>query len=33
VEDVDFSDDFCRFPQATIPGVDAAELLLLLGAE
>ena len=32
MEDVDFSDDFCRFLQATIPGVDAAELLLLLDA-
>ena len=27
--DIDFSDDFCRFLQSTIPGVDAAELLLL----
>jgi hypothetical protein len=32
VEDADFSDDFCRFLQATVPGVDAAELLLLLHA-
>jgi hypothetical protein len=30
VEDADFSDDFCRFLQTTIPAVDAAELLLLL---
>lgn len=33
MEDVDFSDDFCRFLQATAPGVDAAELLLLLHAQ
>jgi hypothetical protein len=33
VEDVDFSDDFCRFLQATVPGVDAAELLLLLHSQ
>jgi hypothetical protein len=30
MEDADFSDDFCRFLQTTIPAVDAAELLLLL---
>jgi hypothetical protein len=30
MEDADFSDDFCRFLQSTIPAVDAAELLLLL---
>lgn len=30
MEDADFSDDFCRFLQTTIPVVDAAELLLLL---
>jgi hypothetical protein len=30
MEDADFSDDFCRFIQAAIPAVDAAELLLLL---
>lgn len=29
MEDVDFSDEFCRFIQTTIPAVDAAELLLL----
>jgi hypothetical protein len=29
MEDVDFSDAFCRFVQTQIPGVDAAELLLL----
>jgi hypothetical protein len=28
VEDTDFSDDFCRFVQAALPSVDAAELLL-----
>lgn len=33
MEDVDFSDDFCRFLQATVPGVDAAELLLLLHSQ
>ena len=30
MEDAQFSDDFCRFLQTTIPAVDAAELLLLL---
>jgi hypothetical protein len=30
MEDADFSDDFCRFLQTTVPAVDAAELLLLL---
>jgi hypothetical protein len=29
MQDIDFSDEFCRFLQAAIPGVDAAELLLL----
>lgn len=29
MEDVEFSDEFCRFIQAAIPAVDAAELLLL----
>ncbi len=33
MEDVDFSDDFCRFLQASVPGVDAAELLLLLQSQ
>ena len=28
--DIEFSDEFCRFLQSAIPGVDAAELLLLL---
>ena len=28
VEDVDFSDEFCRFLQSTLPTVEAAELLL-----
>lgn len=30
MEDAQFSDDFCRFLQTTVPSVDAAELLLLL---
>ena len=30
MEDVEFSDEFCRFIQTTIPAVDAGELLLLL---
>jgi len=30
MEDVEFSDEFCRFLQASIPAVDAAEVLLLL---
>jgi hypothetical protein len=29
VEDVDFSDAFCRFVQAHLPSVEAAELLLI----
>lgn len=29
MQEIDFSDEFCRFLQRTIPGVDAAELLLL----
>jgi hypothetical protein len=29
VEDIDFSDAFCRFVQAHLPSVEAAELLLL----
>lgn len=29
MQDIEFSDDFCRFLQSVIPGVDAAELLLL----
>ena len=33
MEDVDFSDEFCRFLRAAVPAVDAAELLLLLQAE
>ena len=28
MEDVDFSDEFCRFVQSQLPTVDAAELLL-----
>lgn len=30
MEDSDFSDDFCRFIQISIPSVEAAEILLLL---
>lgn len=30
MEDVDFSDEFCRFVQTQLPSVDAAELLLAL---
>ncbi|HUQ73458.1 MAG TPA: hypothetical protein VM183_01945 [Burkholderiales bacterium] len=33
VEDTDFSDDFCQFLQASIPAVEAAELLLALSRE
>jgi len=29
MEDVEFSDEFCRFIQTAIPAVEAAELLLL----
>lgn len=29
MEDIEFSDEFCRFLQSVIPAVDAAELLLL----
>lgn len=29
-EDADFSDEFCQFLQATLPAVEAAELLLAL---
>jgi hypothetical protein len=28
-EDLDFSDEFCRFLQSTIPAVEAAELLFV----
>ena len=28
MEDADFSDEFCRFVQASVPSVEAAELLL-----
>ena len=30
MEDADFTDEFCRFIQATIPSVEAAELLIAL---
>jgi DNA-binding transcriptional ArsR family regulator len=30
VEDVEFSDAFCRFVQAAVPALDAAELLIWL---
>jgi hypothetical protein len=33
VEDADFSDDFCRFLQACVPSVQAAELLLQLASD
>jgi hypothetical protein len=33
MEDAQFSDDFCRFLQTSVPSVDAAELLLLLGRD
>ena len=33
MEDADFSDDFCRFLQSSVPTVQAAELLLLLFAD
>jgi hypothetical protein len=33
VDDVDFSDEFCRFLREAVPAVDAAELLLLLHAQ
>jgi hypothetical protein len=33
MEDAQFSDDFCRFLQTTLPSVDAAELLLLLARD
>jgi hypothetical protein len=32
VKDFEFSDEFCRFIQTTIPAVAAAELLLILRA-
>lgn len=33
MEDAAFSDEFCQFLRATVPTVDAAELLLLLHRE
>ena len=30
MEDADFTDEFCRFIQAHVPSVEAAELLILL---
>jgi hypothetical protein len=33
MEDAQFSDEFCRFLQTTVPSVDAAELLLLLSRD
>jgi hypothetical protein len=30
MEDVDFSDEFCRFLQISIPSVESAEILLFL---
>lgn len=32
MEDVEFSDEFCRFLQTAVPAVDAAELLLVFHA-
>ncbi len=32
MEDADFSDDFCAFIQASVPAVEAAELLLCVAA-
>jgi len=32
MEDLEFSDDFCRFLQSSVPAVEAAELLLLFHA-
>jgi hypothetical protein len=32
-EDVDFTDEFCRFLQEAVPTVDAAEVLLVLARE
>ena len=33
MEDAQFSDEFCRFLQTTLPSVDAAELLLMLARD
>ena len=33
MEDADFSDEFCRFLHASVPSVQAAELLLLLAGD
>ena len=33
MEDAQFSDEFCRFLQTSIPSVDSAELLLLLARD
>ena len=33
MDDADFSDDFCRFLQSSLPTVEAAELLLLLAGD
>jgi hypothetical protein len=33
MEDADFSDEFCRFLQSSVPTVEAAELLLVLFAD
>jgi hypothetical protein len=33
MQDADFSDEFCRFIQAAIPTIEAAELLVALMAE
>ncbi|MGH8741406.1 MAG: hypothetical protein ACREUN_10865 [Burkholderiales bacterium] len=33
MEDADFTDEFCRFIQAAIPSVEAAELLIVLARQ
>lgn len=33
MQDTDFSDEFCRFVQRTIPTIESAELLLALAAK
>jgi hypothetical protein len=33
MEDPEFSDEFCRFLQTTVPSVDAAEMLLVLARD
>jgi hypothetical protein len=33
MQDIEFSDEFCRFIQGAVPTVDAAELLLAVSAQ